>query len=89
MLRDGRCRPLGRITDGCRAGRGIRRQRRWVGVEAEANLAAALVDERREPVGKRSGQPPLTRDFSPAPAENLGTRPPGIVIRSPVRGFTP
>jgi hypothetical protein len=27
--------------------------------------------------------------FSPAPAENLGTRPPAIVIRSPVRGLTP
>jgi hypothetical protein len=27
--------------------------------------------------------------LSAAPAENLGTRPPAIVIRSPVRGFTP
>ena len=25
----------------------------------------------------------------PAPAENFGTLPPGIVIRSPVRGLTP
>ena len=27
--------------------------------------------------------------MSPAPAENFGTRPPAIVIRSPVRGLTP
>jgi hypothetical protein len=27
-----------------------------VGVEAEADLARALVDERREPIGKRSAQ---------------------------------
>ena len=65
-------------------------------VETEADLAAALVYERGEPVGEgRAGgdqgrsQPPLTRCLRPAPAENFGTLPPAIVIRSPVRGLTP
>ena len=63
-----------------------------VGVEAEADLAAALFDERREPIRERSSaatQPPLTLVFRAEPAEKRGTLPPGIVIRSPVRGLTP
>ena len=64
---------------------------RRVGVEAEADLAAALLDERRQPIReRRSGSAqPLTLDFSAEPAEKRGTLPPGIVIRSPVRGLTP
>jgi len=65
---------------------------RRVGVEAEANLAVALFDERRQPIRKRlqgATQPPLTLVFSAEPAEKRGTLPPGIVIRSPVRGLTP
>src|SRR5207248_10357526 len=53
-----------------------------------ADLASPLLDEGDEPIGERRTQP-LTWDLSPAPAENFGTRPPAIVIRSPVRGFTP
>ncbi len=68
---------------------GDRRCVRAGGIEPEADLAAALGDERREPVGERCGQPPLTFDFRPAPAENFGTLPPAIVMRSPVRGLTP
>src|SRR6478609_7516047 len=50
-----------------------------------------LLDEGGQPVRERRPQAtqPLTRVFNPAPAENLGTRPPAIVIRSPVRGLTP
>ena len=65
------------------------RQGGRVGVEAEADLALARLDRARQPVGEGRAQPPLTFCFSPAPAENFGTLPPGIVIRSPVRGFTP
>ena len=61
-----------------------------VGVEAETDLAATLRDERREPIRECCGnQPPLTLVLSAEPAEKRGTLPPGIVIRSPVRGFTP
>ena len=61
-----------------------------VGVEAETDLAAALSDERRQPIRECFGnQPPLTLVLSAEPAEKRGTLPPGIVIRSPVRGFTP
>jgi len=31
----------------------LERQDRGIGIEAETDLAAALVDERRQPVGKR------------------------------------
>ena len=66
-------------------------QLRRVGVEAEADLAAALLDERREPIREQASanQPPLTLVFRAEPAEKRGTLPPGIVIRSPVRGLTP
>lgn len=61
-----------------------------VGVEAQADLAATLGYERRQPISKSCGnQPPLTLVFRAEPAEKRGTLPPGIVIRSPVRGFTP
>ena len=63
-------------------GRGVR-------VEPEADLAAALLDERREPIRKWLPAQPLTLDFRAEPALNRGTLPPGIVMRSPVRGFTP
>ncbi len=43
--------------------------------------------------GEKSGgcsrAQPLTLAFSADPAEKRGTLPPGIVIRSPVRGLTP
>ncbi len=70
------------------ARRGPRRQRAWVGVDAQTDLASPFLDEGGEPVGERCAQP-LTFAFKPAPAENFGTRPAAIVIRSPVRGFTP
>jgi hypothetical protein len=61
-----------------------------IGVETETDLTAALSDERREPIRECCGnQPPLTLVLSAEPAEKRGTLPPGIVIRSPVRGFTP
>ena len=61
-----------------------------IGVETEADLTAALNDERGEPIRECCGnQPPLTLVLSAEPAEKRGTLPPGIVIRSPVRGFTP
>ncbi len=64
------------------------------GIESEADLAAALVDESREAVGEvgateLSTPRPLTFFLSPEPAEKRGTFPPGMKIRSPVRGFTP
>ena len=62
---------------------------RRVGVETEADLAAALFDERRKPICERGLAQPLTLVFSAEPAEKRGTLPPGIVIRSPVRGLTP
>ena len=62
---------------------------RRIRVEAEADLAAALLDERRQPIRKWLLAQPLTLDFSAEPAEKRGTLPPGIVIRSPVRGLTP
>jgi hypothetical protein len=49
----------------------------------------ALFDERRQPICERSLAQPLTLVFSAEPAEKRGTLPPGIVIRSPVRGLTP
>ena len=61
-----------------------------VGVEPEADLAAALFDERRQPIREGSAlAQPLTLAFRAEPAEKRGTLPPGIVIRSPVRGLTP
>jgi len=62
---------------------------RRIGVEAEADLAAALLDERRKPIREGTRTQPLTLVFSAEPAEKRGTLPPGIVIRSPVRGLTP
>ena len=66
-----------------------RQQLRGIGVEAKANLTAALFDELRQPVGELGQVQPLTLVFRAEPAEKRGTLPPGIVIRSPVRGFTP
>ena len=62
-----------------------------IGVEAETDLTAALLNERRKPIGEagKARQPPLTWLFKAEPAENRGTLPPGIVILSPVRGLTP
>src|SRR4051794_14858594 len=60
-----------------------------VRIEPQAHLAPALLDERPEPVSERRDYPPLTFFFSPEPAEKRGTLPPGMKIRSPVRGFTP
>ena len=62
-----------------------------VGVEAEADLTAALFDERREPIREMAQlvAQPLTLVFSAEPAEKRGTLPPGMVILSPVRGLTP
>jgi hypothetical protein len=54
---DGRRGPLGGRT----AGRGVARvgvQLRRIGIEAEADLAAALIDERREPIRERSVRQP-------------------------------
>jgi hypothetical protein len=68
---------------------GAGRERGGVRVETQADLASARLDQAREPVGEGGAQPPLTFCFRPAPAENFGTLPPGIVIRSPVRGLTP
>ena len=62
------------------------------GIEPQAHLAAALVGERRQPIGEgraRLLSPALDFFFSPEPAEKRGTLPPGMKIRSPVRGFTP
>ena len=81
----------GRAFGGCGGGN-VRRgpgELRRIRVEAEADLAAALFDERREPVREGLRAQPLTLAFSAEPAEKRGTLPPGIVIRSPVRGFTP
>lgn len=79
-------------TLGSRGGRNVRPlpgELRRIGVEAEADLAAALFDERRKPIREGNLAQPLTLDFSAEPAEKRGTLPPGIVIRSPVRGLTP
>ena len=63
------------------------RQLRRVGVKSKADLAAALFDGRRSPIDEEAQ--PLTDFFSAEPAEKRGTLPPAMVIRSPVRGFTP
>ncbi len=79
---------LGRLSGS--GTRPVPADRGGVGVEAEADLAAALGNERRKPISESCGnQPPLTLVFRADPAENRGTLPPGIVIRSPVRGLTP
>ena len=57
------------------------------GVAAEADLTAALLDERRSPIDEVTQ--PLTAFFRAEPAENRGTLLAAMVIRSPVRGFTP
>ena len=89
MLDDRRCGPLGRRRRSGTRSRPLPGELCRVGVEAEADLAAALFDERRKPIRKRRGAQPLTLAFSAEPAEKRGTFPPGIVIRSPVRGLTP
>jgi hypothetical protein len=50
-----RSRPLGdrRVVAG-RIGKGLPAQLRRVGVEAEADLATALLDKRRQPIGERA-----------------------------------
>ena len=55
---------------------------------AEADLAAALLHERRQPIGKRcaANSPDVRLDAEPRRTGNLAA---GIVIRSPVRGLTP
>jgi hypothetical protein len=58
-----------------------------IGIQAEADLAAALFDERRSPINEDAQ--PLTCFFRADPAEKRGTLPPAMVIRSPVRGLTP
>jgi hypothetical protein len=52
-----RGRPLGgrRVIAGL-IGKGVPAQLRRVGVEAEADLAAALLDKRRQPIGERRRQ---------------------------------
>jgi hypothetical protein len=94
---------LGRGPGRWRAARpGVDRRRPQagrIGVEAENDLAAALFDERRQPVGKRIPggearvgtlvQPLLTALLSAEPALNLGTLLAAISMRSPVCGFTP
>ncbi len=49
---------------------------RRVRVEAKADLAAALLDERREPIRKKARTQPLTLALSAEPAEKRGTLPP-------------
>src|SRR5207244_13121293 len=56
----------------------LRPKRGRLGVEAEHDVAAALLYERREPIRERSGsardyQPLLTAFFSAEPALNRGT----------------
>jgi hypothetical protein len=51
LLVDGDRRPLGDVTQ-VALGRRLGRQRAWIGIEPEADLAAALLDERRQPVGE-------------------------------------
>lgn len=70
-----------------------------IGVEAENDLTATLLYERRKPVGEGlpgtearvNGwvQPRLTAVFSAEPALNRGTLLAAISIRSPVCGLTP
>jgi len=86
VRRDGAGRTLGRRGS---VGRGVGGELGGVGVEPEADLAAALLDERRQPICKGDRAQPLTLVFNAEPAEKRGTLPPGIVIRSPVRGLTP
>jgi hypothetical protein len=58
MDADRGARGLGGIVNRARV---LARQRRRIGIEAETDLAAALVDERRQPVGERlRAQAPLT-----------------------------
>ena len=73
MRRDGFGYPLGDrgVPTGLDGG-----ELRRVGVEAEADLAAALLDERREPIRKEARTQPLTLALSAEPAEKRGTLPP-------------
>lgn len=56
-------------------------------IQAEADLTAALDYERRSPIDEEAQ--PLTFFLRADPAEKRGTLPPAMVMRSPVRGFTP
>ena len=58
-----------------------------IGIQTEADLAAALFNERRSLINEEAQ--PLTCFFRADPAEKRGTLPPWMVIRSPVRGLTP
>ncbi len=89
MLDDRGRRPLGGTARPGREGLAGPGQLGRVGIEAEADLAAALFDERRKPIRESRRNQPLTLVFRAEPAEKRGTLPPGIVIRSPVRGLTP
>ena len=81
MRRDGLLNGLGPDRDRPQAGR--------VGVEAEDDLAAALLYERRQPIREASGQVPLMLFFRADPALNFGTLLAAIWILSPVCGLTP
>ena len=81
----GEASPLGRIGDERRLGPDRDRPKPGrVGVEAENDLAAALLYERREPISEVLRQEPLMLFFSALPALNFGTRLAAIWIRSPV-----
>jgi hypothetical protein len=54
VLGDSDRRQLGRRRFGIACARPLSGQLRRIGVEAEADLAAALLDERRQPIGKAS-----------------------------------
>ena len=80
---------VGGALGGVGAGPRLRVERGGVRVEPEDHLAATVRDRLGQPVREGLRQLPLTFDLSPAPAENFGDLPPGMVIRSPVRGLTP
>jgi len=73
---DGRGGPLGDGGVAGDVGRLAVGELRRVGVETEADLAAALFDERREPIRERSSTQPFTLAFKAEPAEKRGTLPP-------------
>ena len=60
-----------------------------VGVEAEDDLAAALLYERRKPISEMRQVVALIDFFKAEPALNFGTLLAAIWIFSPVCGFTP
>ena len=85
MHRDGGSRRFGRRSFGPVGDRVT--ESGWIGIQAKADLAAALFYERRSLINEEAQ--PLTCFFRADPAEKRGTLPPWMVIRSPVRGFTP